>query len=170
MLQNLVDVFELARTGRSLAGAVPINAMPRLLPLLANVDGDVDYEFRGFIDQRQRPAGSLCLKATLNLVCNHCDKPVSFLLDAHRDYYFVRDERALHAVVDDTADEDPLVGDKRFDLRALLEEEIILGLPIAPRHAACQQEVDAAAGPRAQTATAVNRPFAALDRLRTRDG
>jgi uncharacterized protein len=38
--------------------------------------------------------------------------------------------------IDDAPDE-PLLGSRRFDVAALVEEQAILALPISPRHAAC---------------------------------
>lgn len=166
MTQIVVDVFEMARAGQSVAGAAPIEAMSRLAPLLASPSGTVDYTFRAFVDSRQRPAASLALRATLCLTCNHCDQPVSFALDARHDYTFVHDERALAAIAIDAGDDEPLLGDKRFDLAALIEDEIILSVPLAPRHAACQLAIDTETVARTQTEPASGGPFVALATLR----
>jgi uncharacterized protein len=161
-----VDVFEFARLGQAYTGAVPVSAMPRLATMVDNTDGEVRFTYRGRVDAQGRPAGTLALDATLNLSCNHCDRPVAFALAVERDYYFVRDERALAAIAVDAAGEEPLIGDTRFDLGALVEEEVILGLPIAPRHDACQSEIEAAAATRDEDSAREPGPFAALAALR----
>ncbi len=169
-----VDVFDLAQTGEARSGVLSIGTMPRLQPqLAAGADGEVRYTLQGLTDAQRRPAARLTLHATLSLPCTHCDKPVPFVLDAQRDYYFVRDERALEVIDVDDAEEEPLVGDKRFDLAQLIEDELILGLPIAPRHPACQDEIEAAeaaSGSEAGQAAPTQRPFAVLASLKSHRG
>ncbi len=169
-----VDVFELARAGEACSGVLSIGTMPRLQPqLAAGTDGEVRYTLQGLTDAQRRHAARLTLHATLSLPCTHCDKPAPFMLDAQRAYYFVRDERALEAIEVDDSEEEPLVGDKRFDLAQLIEDELILGLPIAPRHPACQDEVEAsevASGLDDGQAAPVQRPFSVLASLKSGRG
>ena len=162
----LVDVFEFARLGQAYTGAVPVAAMPRLATMVDNTAGEVTFTYRARVDGQGRPAGTLAVHATLNLTCNHCDRPVAFALCVQRDYYFVRDERALAAIAVDADDEEPLIGDTRFDLGTLVEDEVILGLPIAPRHDACQSEIEAAAATGDKDSVREPGPFAALAALR----
>ena len=164
----VVDVYELARSGQSVSGQKPIAAMSRLASQLASEQGDVRYRFSGLVDARGRCAASISLDATLSLVCNHCDKPVSYTLGLRRAYYFIPDESSLDAVDVDTSDEEALVGHRCFDLGELIEDEMILDMPIAPRHADCQLEVDSSSGPSAFDRETLPRPFAALAGLRVR--
>jgi len=68
---------------------------------------------------------------------------MSFSLAADRSYYFVRDESALNAIEIDIGVDEPLIGDHRFNLTQLIEEELILALPLGPRHVKCQAQVEA---------------------------
>ena len=167
LMPIVVDVFAAARTGDSVSGDVRIDGMTRLRPLLASSEGTVAYRYSAFVDGRQRPAGSLSLRAVLGLTCSHCEQPVAFTLEASREYSFVHDERALEAIGLEDADSEPLVGSPRFDLDGLIEDELILELPIAPRHPACQREIDAGARPAVEMAA---RPFAALAALQPAGG
>ncbi len=166
MTQMNVDVFDLARRGEPCSGAISTRAMPRLQSGLVGAETTVNYTWQGFTDARQRPAAHLQLQAHLQLPCTHCEQPVPFELDAQRDYYFVRDERALQAIAVDDADEEPLVGDTHFDLAGLIEDELILALPIAPRHDACQRQIETTE----QVQTTGQRPFAVLEGLKSRRG
>lgn len=166
----LVDVLEFARLGQAYTGALPLSAMPRLATMLNSTDGKLTFTYRGHVDAQGRPAGTLALDATLNLTCNHCDKSVAFKLATRREYYFVHDEEALAAIAIDAAAEEPLIGDTRFDLGALVEEETMLSLPIAPRHDACQREIEAAAAAPRDDSAREPGPFAALTALRARQG
>lgn len=158
-----VDVFDLARRAERCSGAMSTRAMERLQSaLMEGSEATVDYMWEGFIDARQRPAARLELKARLSLPCTHCDQPVPFELDTQRVYTFVRDERALQAIAVDEGEEEALVGDSRFDLAALIEDELILALPIAPRHDACQRQIETAEHRHGADRSDPKSPFAVL--------
>jgi uncharacterized protein len=158
-----IDVYELARTGGTVDGVVPVSTLPRLLHSLAGTEGQLRYVLIGVQDTRGRPAATLELKGTVTLTCDHCGQAFSFALANSSRFYFVADERELAAIAVDEVEEEPLVGSRRFDLGELIEDEAILALPIAPRHASCQAAID-----RAQPATDRPResPFAVLAELR----
>lgn len=166
-----VDVFDLARRAERCGGVISTRAMARLeSALMVGTEATVDYTWEGFIDARQRPAARLQLKARLSLPCTHCDQPVPFALDTQRAYYFVRDERALEAIAVEDGEEEPLVGSTHFDLAALIEDELILALPIAPRHDACQHQIEAAEEAVAEDPDARQRPFVVLEGFKPRRG
>ena len=164
-----LNVLELAQKNQTCTGMVSMRAMARLQSQLADDDSrDVSYSLQGFIDARRRPAAQLQAQATLNLPCTHCDQPLSWTVELQRSYYFVRDEEALHRIEVDDAEEEPLVGNARFDVAQLLEDELILSLPIAPRHQTCQAEVEAASGTETSAEISVQGPFSVLKGLKTR--
>lgn len=152
-----VDVYELARLGQTRRGEVSSGDLLRLQALCVApdargagwMDPRVQYEWRGFVDAQGRPAADVRLKTHVPLSCTHCDQAVAVDLDVRRRYYFVADEQTLQAIEVDIQDVEPLVGGKHFDLHALIEDELILALPIAARHEACQRRIDSS-GPLAQ--------------------
>ena len=165
-----VDVFELARTQAQVSGSLPIGALPRLSASVAQPTGAIEYTMRGFIDHRGRPAAHLTFAGVVQLACDRCSESVPVRLTGDADYYFVRSEQELGRIpVDDSPDE-PLLGAARFDLRELIEDEAILGLPMSPRHDACER---VPSGPRSSAHVASGaadkpHPFAALASLRSR--
>ncbi len=107
-------------------------------------------------------------EAVLPLVCQRCLQPVDMPVRAQRAFRFVADE-ATAAAEDEESEEDLLALSRQFDLLELVEDELLMELPVAPRHEACPEPVkmsavDAdfdAAGP------AREHPFAVLGRLKT---
>lgn len=164
-----IDVYELARTGKTRGGQIALGDMLRLQSMCAaaEVDG-IYYQWQGFIDTQGRPAAALQLKARLPLICTHCDQTAEVNLEVQRQYYFVRDERALEAIKVDIEACEPLVGGEHFDVLGLVEDELILALPIAPRHEICQQAIDQKGGAMELSGTAKpDGPFAELAGLKT---
>lgn len=145
-----VDVYELARLGQTRCGEVSSGDLLRLQALCVAPNAldpgwtqpPVQYEWLGWIDAQGRPAADVRLKTHVPLSCTHCDQTVAVDLDVRRRYYFVPDEQTLQSIEVDIQDVEPLVGSKHFDLHTLIEDELILALPIAARHEACQQRID----------------------------
>lgn len=166
-----LNVLDLAQKSQTCSGMISTRTMARLQSQLADHSThDVSYSLRGFVDTRRRPAAQLDIQATLSLPCTHCDQALAWTVQLQRHYYFVRDEEALQRIEVDDAEEEPLVGSARFDVAQLLEDELILSLPIAPRHEKCQTEVEAASGRDSDVETPVQRPFTVLKGLKIKGG
>ena len=75
-------------------------------------------------------------QATLRLICQRCLEPMDQALAVDRPFRFVSSEQvALDE--DDQSEEDLLVASQAFDAMALIEDELILALPLVPRHPEC---------------------------------
>jgi uncharacterized protein len=161
------DVWELARRGAMVEGELAVAAAPRLAAQLADADGSLHYSLVGLVDARGRPAASLSLQGRVRARCDRCGQPVEVAIVEQAQFFFVSDEAELAALPIDDAPDEPLLGSKRFDLQALVEEQAILALPISPRHETCSApegandfDVDADEGRQ--------RPFGALEALKKR--
>jgi uncharacterized protein len=103
-------------------------------------------------------------QAEVPLQCQRCLQPMTEVLAVDRRFRFVRSEDEA-ARLDETSEHDVLVLQPRLDLQNLLEDELILALPIVPRHGVCPQPLPLAAAAQADVAP---HPFAALAALRGR--
>jgi uncharacterized protein len=91
---------------------------------------------------------------------------MSETLRVQRRFRFMRsEEEALR--LDEDSEDDVLVLPARLDLLELLEDELILALPIVPRHEVCPTPLPMPVQAEAAEAPAPN-PFAALAALRGR--
>jgi uncharacterized protein len=106
--------------------------------------------------------------ARLPLVCQRCLRPVDVDLAVERSFRFVPDE-ATAAAEDDQSEEDLLALSRSFDLLELVEDELLMELPVAPRHEVCPEPVKmSASDPDFEAANAEREnPFAVLGRLKT---
>ena len=85
-------------------------------------------------------------------------------MDASSTLVFVSDESKLPLVEEEDEATDYVVAESPLDVRALIEDEIILALPISPRHAPGECG-ESAATPATASADKPS-PFAALARLK----
>jgi uncharacterized protein len=104
---------------------------------------------------------------TLPLVCQRCLQPVDTPLQADRWFRFVADEETA-ALEDEEAEEDVLVSSHDFDLRELVEDELLMDIPFAPVHEVCPAPVPMSAADPDFDAAGQERPnpFAALEALK----
>jgi uncharacterized protein len=111
----------------------------------------------------------LDLKASVRLPmqCQRCLTPVLEVVAAERSFRFVADE-ATAAALDDEAEDDILAISRDFDALALIEDELILSLPLVPLHEVCPETVPmSAVDPGFDAASERPNPFGILAGLKT---
>lgn len=170
---NRLDVRAFARAGATLRGQEPLSAFARLLAEAAGAGSErpVQWQARG---ETRQDAGGLAqvwlflrARASLPLVCQRCLGPADIEVVADRAFRFAATE-AQAAEQDEQAEEDVLVLSREFNLRELVEDELLMALPLVPRHEVCPVPVTLAvqdADFEAAQAAKPN-PFAALAGLK----
>jgi len=136
-----IDSLDFARNGREISGEVPVAELERLLDVLENPQGILSYTVRGGIDKQGSHFLDISVTGRCRLLCQRClegmDYPVQ--LDTR---LLLRDQTSLDAMGEEEDEDefDSILADAHLDVLNLLEEEILLSLPIAPRHEAgvCQ--------------------------------
>ncbi|WP_119966773.1 YceD family protein [Simplicispira lacusdiani] len=109
----------------------------------------------------------LRVTAAFPMVCQRCMGPVDVPLQVDRWFRFVADEATAEAL-DDEVEEDLLALSREFDLHELIEDELLMALPVVPRHDECPTPVSMASSDEDFEAATAERPnpFAALAGLR----
>lgn len=168
-----LDVAAFAVAGATLAADLPQVQFDRLSSGLLALPGDrVAAPVRWSADGETRPVpgGSrahwihLQASTEVTLQCQRCLHPMQQALAVDRWFHFVGDEDEA-ARLDEDSEDDVLAASARFDLLELLEDELILALPIVPRHEQCPQPLPSGADELPPEEEAPN-PFAALAALR----
>ncbi len=168
-----LDVQVFAADATELSGRWPLRGFDRIAEAMhgetppTDVD-EVVWSVRG--EQRATrgaPAQTwLHLKAqtTLKLECQRCLQPVETELGIDRWFHFVPGEDAA-AQMDADSEDDVLALTRALDLHELVEEELLLALPLVPRHPACPAPLLAPSEVQDPEPDQVN-PFAALAALK----
>lgn len=108
----------------------------------------------------------LSIQSSLPLICQRCLGEFECPVEAEQVFRFVADENIAQQE-DDESVEDLLVLSRAFDLAELIEDEVIMGLPIMPRHELCPRPLARSAADRDfDQATGKENPFAALAQLK----
>lgn len=169
-----LDLTAFARAGATVSGGEPLSGWPRLIDETRGEGADRPLQWTARGEWRQ-PAGAapqvwlhLQAEVALPLVCQRCMGAVDWPVRVDRSFRFVEGEDAA-AAEDEDAEEDVLALSPVFDLAQLVEDEIVMELPLVPRHEVCPVPVRmAAADPDFDTALATKEPhpFAALAALK----
>jgi len=131
--------------GRLLAEAMaPTEHADPAAPLDARHGVLVKWEARG--EERVGASGAetpwlhVQAEVVLPMVCQRCLAAVDVPLEVNRWFRFVADE-ATAEIEDEDAEEDVLVASREFNLRALIEDELLMAIPVTPRHDVCPEPV-----------------------------
>ncbi|MFT4269330.1 MAG: DUF177 domain-containing protein [Xenophilus sp.] len=170
-----LDVPAFTQAGATLSAEEPLSAFGRLAAESAVPDASATVRWQARGETRALPGGApvpwlhLRASATVPLVCQRCLNPVDTPLQADRWFRFADDEETA-ALEDEEAEEDVLAGSREFDLHALVEDELLMELPITPRHEACPVPVTLSAADADFDAEGDRpNPFAALEALRRKE-
>ena len=126
-----LDPWKAADGRRTFTGTMPLNRMPRLLPLLAGSSGEARFSAGFAFDGQGMVTISMDVKAQLPLICQR-----SLEL-----YQQAVERCSLLGVIENMDEESSMPGNyepvlvehRRLALLDLVEDELILGLPQVPK-------------------------------------
>ncbi len=142
MDKYLINNLEFAESKRDLTGEIALKNLPRLLelldaPLVNEAEHVVKFALSG-AHAYDMPSLQLNVTAVMPMQCQRClealDVPMSLLYD-----YVLSDAEPTE--LEESDEVDWLEISQAMDLNALIEDELLIALPIAPTHAAgCQAQ------------------------------
>ena len=143
-----LDAAAAAATGAGFDGGWPLSELDRLADGAAGqVDEPIAWSAR--FEQRLEPGGAvqvwLQLRAHARVAreCQRCLQPVLLTLEVDRAFRFAPSEDEA-AALDAETEDDVLVLSRQFNVQELVEDELLLALPIVPMHEQCPAPLMAA--------------------------
>jgi len=164
----VIDSIAFARAGNQCSGTMQGERLTRLDDSLVDRAGEVQYEVSGILWD-DKPALELKIEGWLMVRCLRCLGPMRWPVNIENRVRLARNDADL-----DVADEegvDAIPASQELNVAELVEDELLLQWPIAPRHdvddvqGMAQCDLDLAA-----SGTKVVHPFAALEKLSPRRG
>lgn len=172
-----LDVAAFVKANAVMEGQEPLSTFERLAQeAQAPVDGlSVSWYVEGEHVPETGGPGHLWLHleadAQVPMVCQRCLGVTLENLQVDRSFRFVKDEATAEAL-DDEAEEDLIALSKDFNLRQLIEDELLMALPLVPMHDECPQAMPMASSDADFEAANTEKanPFAVLAGLRKNAG
>ena len=154
----VIDSLAFTRAGGLLQGELPVKGLARVLDLLTDFAGDLAYRVQGRMGPN-RPQLVLEVDGALRVCCQRCLEGIDYPVRIRSLLELVGNEEELTQEEIEDDSKDFLTARKELDVAELVEDEIILDLPTAPRHESCVLP-DAGAQPEKES------PFSALRSLK----
>ena len=167
-----LDLKTLAQSGSEISGADMLSKYERLSQEARGLAADSQIDWSALGEIRSAPTGEgqvwlhVTARVSVPLVCQRCMGPMDVPLSVSPSFRFVATEEIALAQ-DEDAEEDVLVFQREFNLSALIEDELLMALPLIPRHEACPTPVKLSAADAAFDEASVEKtnPFSALAKL-----
>ncbi len=167
-----VDTRRVFEAETSCSGAIALERLPRLREYLANDNATISATLQFQIGEYGDREIAGHVEASLQLPCQRCLEPVALQVEDTVHLALVQnDEQAAKL----RPELEPWIGTEiKLLLADLVEEQILLSLPIVCKHSAdeCQQQMNYAGTAIAAEPAAsepANNPFAVLEKLKQSD-
>lgn len=144
--QHIINSIEFARKSHQIHGTIANSQLVRVKDLLASVEGSLDWRLSGEVSADQKLKLNLSLVGEIVVPCQRCLEPMKLPLDIESSFILVKDEADIPEDADDSDDFDYLVANAELDVMQLVEDEVLLAIPYAPKHDAKDCPVGEALG------------------------
>ncbi len=164
-LPREVSPLKYADQGRTLSGVIALSQLPRVMGVIEDGhDGDVEIELEFSCDEQRQRLLKGKLGASVSLLCQRCLEPVRLP---------VRSEFTLGMVLNDEqarnlpkSYEPLMVEPEHLDLYDVVEEELLLSLPMFAYHEQCQTQMGKTVDAEEVELTKKPNPFSVLSVLK----
>ena len=164
-LPALVDYRKMANQAGELVGSLAVSEFPRFAEMLAEKVGEVHLELLFERDEEHRVTVSGQVSVAAILTCQNCLKPYTEQIEGALDYLIVSSEAKL---VEHEVDKDSIIyEDGKIPTTMLVEDDLILMVPMIPKHLGDCPESEYAAPDTdslviEEESSTTHRPFAGL--------
>jgi uncharacterized protein len=129
-----IDGLAFVRAAGVLKGRLGIESLPRLAQ--SGCSGSVlDFVLCGEINERGKPELRLAVDGSVRLQCQRCLGDMDFPLQLEAQLELAASEAEILAADDDI---ERAVAGRDMDVAVLVEDEVILALPMVPKHEQCR--------------------------------
>jgi len=142
--QVTINSLEFAQKSYEIRGTIAPRDLERLQDVLYSDRGRLEYHLQGAVNAAGKPGILLAVQGELELMCQRCMGALRHVVDTKVHLVVVSDESAMPMPNEEHDDEDYLVDNPRQNVVMLVEDEILLGVPMAPLHETAECGVDAA--------------------------
>ncbi len=149
---------EFSERGERLAGTVGLDCFPRLSTLVTvATSGPLHYAIEGRRGELGQPGLAVQVQGRLQMVCQRCMEPLEHVVSIETWLGLATSQAEIDA--DPAENPDRVLCSSSMPVGEMVEDEVLLSLPYAPRHS------DECCGRSAAKEACALSPFGALRRL-----
>ena len=132
--QHIINSLEFARKSLEIRDIIAHSDLQRAKDLLTPETGSLNWRLSGEFSADKKARLHLTQTGNVGLPCQRCLEPMIIALSISSEFILVKDESEIPPEEDDVEDHDYLVAEADMDVLQLVEDEILLALPYAPKH------------------------------------
>jgi DUF177 domain-containing protein len=156
---GVIDGLQFARGAQAVRGVLGTGQLPRLAELHGATES-LAFGVRGGVREDGKPCLWISVSGELRLVCQRCLGQLILPLSIEAELVLTEDAREIEQAEDDV---DRVLATRAMSVAQLVEDEVLLSLPMVPRHERC------AAGVAVDRETHAS-PFSVLTELKRKPG
>jgi uncharacterized protein len=130
---EVIDGLQFAHAARERRGVVGMERLPRLAQLQCSTEG-LEYHLRGGRAANGKPCLRLSVRGSVKQPCQRCLDPIRIPIAIDAELQLAENMREISEADDEI---DRVVASRNMDVAGMVEDEVILGLPMAARHEEC---------------------------------
>jgi uncharacterized protein len=160
----VIDAFEFCRVGGHRQGETAVADLPRLAKESVDGVGTIRWSLQGGRNGFGHLQLTLSVSGTMRLICQRCLTPFDFDIASDSVLVLAKDEAKadeIEVLLMDQAVE-VIVGSNALNIADLIEDEVLLAIPLSPRHETCPDGL----APEVEKDAEKVSPFAVLKKLK----
>lgn len=156
---GVIDGLQFARGAQAVRGVLGMEQLPRVAELQGATEG-LAFGVRGGMRDDGKPCLWISVSGELRLVCQRCLGQLIFPLSIEAELVLTQNAREIEEAQDDV---DRVLASRAMSVAQLVEDEVLLSLPMVPRHDRCVAALSEGREAKAS-------PFGVLTELRRKPG
>ncbi|MCX7143958.1 MAG: DUF177 domain-containing protein [Proteobacteria bacterium] len=137
-----IDGLAFARSAATLQGRLGLESLPRLAQSGCSASV-LDFVLKGEINERGRPGLRLVVDGSVRLECQRCLDSLDLPLHLVAELQFAASDEEIGAADDDA---ERILAGREMSITALVEDEVLLALPMVPKHERCGAAMNVESG------------------------
>ncbi len=134
-----INCLDFTKQHQSITEKLDVKSLDRASEIFDNLHGILEFTLSGEINKQNRPILRLKICGKIMTSCQNCLEEVEIPLSYDVIVPVFYNERELDVALEDPDRDDynGIVAEAHFDVLNFVEDEIIMLLPIAPKHEEC---------------------------------
>lgn len=130
----VIDTVKFARNGQEMIHSFSVEDLQRVKDIVGDVGEEIEAKLEGGVLKTGKPFIDLSIKADLPLTCQRCLELMNFELNSSTRFIIAFGKSELTDLSDEPDDVEFLIAEEDTDVVAMVEEELLLRLPMAAKH------------------------------------
>jgi uncharacterized protein len=135
----IINNVKFAQAQKQLSATIALSKLARVQEI-DSYAGEIKFKLQGALDNLHRPILKLSIYGIISALCQNCMQPLAIKLDSLTVITVFFTEKQLEQALFAAADlgvEDGVLAEDDFNVIQLVEDEVIMLLPYAPKHESC---------------------------------